>query len=469
MAYEQFFYDAQIRRFVIQAIRLLSNFQVRFGTEDNATLYRVPVVYGDSSRQAQAIINRNSANKIPPAPQISVYISNLQYARERVQDPTFVDRASIRTRAYDPVTDSYLNRQGNAYSVERLMPVPYSLTLKADIWTSNSDQKFQLMEQILSLFNPALEIQSTDNYLDWSSLSYMEQTSMTWSSRSIPQGTDDQIDIATIEFTLPIWLSSPARVTKMGVIEKIVSSIYNPTSDLSDFVASDDLLLGTRQAITFQNYGIWVNDGQIQLLKNNPVKVSASETDIQAEIVMGTTKDWPAALEKYGVIRNGISQLRLSLNTADGFDSGSEIIGTIALHPTDSRILLFTVDVDTLPTNTLAPVTAIIDPQKVAPGLNDLPAAATGQRYLLLNAVGSQDDAEAASGWTVNDYETVAQTNDIIEYDGIRWVTVFASASVNTTHYVSNLTTGRQYKYAQGTWRKSWEGEYQPLNWRLVL
>ena len=469
MAYEQFFYDAQIRRFILQAIRLLSNFQVRFGGEDNATLYRVPVVYGDSSRQAQAIINRNTANKIPPTPQISVYISNLQYARERVQDPTFVERASIRTRKYDPVTDSYLNQQGNAYSIERIMPVPYTLNLKADIWTSNSDQKFQLMEQILSLFNPALEIQSTDNYLDWTSLSYMEQTALTWTSRTIPQGTDDSIDIATMEFTLPIWLSSPSRVTKMGVIERVISSIYNPTEDLAQFVGDDSTLLGTRQAITFQNYGIWINDGQVQLLSHNPVHVVASDSDIQAQTVVGETSDWTAAIDKHGVIRNGISQLRLTLDEVDGFGNGAEIVGTITVHPTNHQILLFTVDADTLPVNTLAPVTAIIDPQRVAPGLGGLPAAAVGQRYLLLNSTGSNLDAEAAAGWAPNNYETVALANDIIEFDGTRWVLSFNSASATETQYVSNLTTGRQYKYSQGSWKKSWEGQYSPLTWRLVL
>ena len=51
------------------------------------------------------------------------------------------------------------------------MPTPYTLSMKADIWTSNTDQKLQLLEQILVLFNPALEIQTTDNYIDWTSLS----------------------------------------------------------------------------------------------------------------------------------------------------------------------------------------------------------------------------------------------------------------------------------------------------------
>jgi hypothetical protein len=460
MSYQQHFYDEQIKRFIVQVIRALSNFQVRFG---DGTLYRVPVTYGDSSRQAQSIISRNSENSIPSCPLISIYITDLKYDRTRIQDPTFIDRISVRTRAYDACADSYLNQQGNAYNIERQMPVPYELTVKADIWTSNSDQKFQLLEQILVLFNPALEIQSTDNYIDWTSLSYMEITDSTWSSRSIPQGTDDQIDISSVSFKIPIWLTAPARVRKMGVIHKVVAGIFNPTGDLADFVASDDLLLGTRQGITFQNYGIWVNDGEVQLLKANPVKNLPSSTDIGAEVVVGTSKDWPAALDKYGVIRNGISQLRLIITEE------VEIVGTIALNPLDDKVLLFTVDPDTIPVNTLTAVNAIIDPTRVHPGYNGLPAAAAGQRYLLLNGTGSNDDNQAPSGWEFNGYETIANANDIIQYDGTRWAVSFDSQANTSTQYVSNLTTGRQYKYSQGIWTKSWEGEYHPLHWRLIL
>lgn len=459
MAYQTFFYDQQIRRFILQVIRILSNFQVQYS---DGTLYRVPVTYGDSSRQAQAIINRNSENSMASAPMISVYITGLTYDRSRVQDPTFVDKGSIRTRKYDPVTDTYLAQQGNAYSIERLMPVPYELAVKCDIWTSNSDQKFQIIEQILSLFNPALEIQSTDNYLDWTSLSYMEQSNINWSSRSIPQGTDDSIDIASIDFKMPIWLSSPAKVTKMGVVERVIASVFDP-ADISEFIGTD-LLLGTRQCITFQNYAIWVNDGQIQLLKDNPVTTTSTDSEIQFQIVNGTTNSWPAALEKYGVIRNGISQLRLITN----FEAGTEIIGTITVSPTDDKILLFNVDTDTTPTNTLDPVTAIINPQKVAPSLNGLPAAVAGQRYLLIKPIGSVADNEHAPAWYFGS-ETVADVNDIIQFNGTNWSVVFDSSASNVVQYVTNLTSGKQYKYSQGNWVKSYEGEYKPLNWRLVL
>ena len=460
MAYQTFFHDAQIRRFLVQVIRILSNFQVQYS---DGTLYRVPVTYGDSSRQAQAIISRNSENSIPSAPMISVYITGLTYDRARVQDPTYVDKGSIRTRKYDPVTDSYLAQQGNAYSIERLMPVPYELAVKCDIWTSSSDQKFQLIEQILSLFNPALEIQSTDNYLDWSSLSYMEQSNINWSSRNIPQGTDDSIDIASIDFKIPIWLSSPAKVTKMGVIERVIASIFDP-ADISEFIGTD-LLLGTRQCITFQNYSIWVNDGQIQLLKNNTVTVIPNDTEIEFQVVNGLTNSWPAALEKYGVIRNGISQLRLITD----FEAGTEIVGTISVDPGNDKILLFTVDTDTIPANTLDPGTAIINPQKVAPGINGLPSAQNGQRYLMTKPMGSSADNEYAAGWYFSSTETQADANDIIEFDGTQWSVVFDSSAATVTQYVTNLTSGKQYKYFQSNWVKSYEGEYAPLNWRLVL
>ena len=163
---QQFFYDAQIRRFILQFIRALSGFQVEFGRDANGavTLQEVPVKYGDASRQASQILRNASENTIAQnVPMISCYVSGLSYDRARVQEPNFVSKMHIRQREYDADTGTYLQTQGNAFTVERLMPVPYKLTMKADIWTSNLTQKLQLLEQLLTLFNPSLELQSTDN------------------------------------------------------------------------------------------------------------------------------------------------------------------------------------------------------------------------------------------------------------------------------------------------------------------
>ena len=216
----QFAYDGQIRRFVTQFIRMLSNFQVEFGQDSNGdkTLQSVPIYYGDVSRQAAMILRNNSENSLNAVPAIATYISALTYDRERLQNPYYEGIMRVREQVYDSGTGQYTGAQDGIYTVERLMPAPYKLQMKLDIWTSNTDQKHQLIEQITPLFNPGLEIQSSDNYLDWTSLSVCELESVTWTSRSIPMGTEDPIDIATLQFSLPIWISSPAKVKKLGVV-----------------------------------------------------------------------------------------------------------------------------------------------------------------------------------------------------------------------------------------------------------
>jgi len=168
MALQQFFYDEQIRRFLLQFTRIFSNFQVEYGRDSSGapTYTRIPVRYGDASKQASVIMADNSANKMPNSPLMTFYITSLDYARDRMQDPTFVDKKTFRQRSWDDTTQTYEATQGNAFTVERLMPVPYNLTINLDIWTTNTTMKLQILEQVLTLFNPSLEIQSTDNYID---------------------------------------------------------------------------------------------------------------------------------------------------------------------------------------------------------------------------------------------------------------------------------------------------------------
>ena len=54
------------------------------------------------------------------------------------------------------------------------------------------------------LFNPSMEIQTTDNYVDWSSLTSVELIcTHNFSSRSTPIGTESDIDVATLGFSTP--------------------------------------------------------------------------------------------------------------------------------------------------------------------------------------------------------------------------------------------------------------------------
>jgi hypothetical protein len=464
---QQFFYDAQIRRFLLQFTRICSNFQIEYGREDgseNAALLRVPVRYGDASRNAQTIIQENSRNSLPATPLMTFYISSLDYDRPRMQEPYHVSKISVRQRTYDESTETYDTTQGNAFTIERLMPVPYKLGITLDIWTSNTNQKLQLLEQFLVLFNPSLEVQSTDNYIDWTSLSVVELESTQWTSRSIPIGTENPIDIATLRFSLPIWISPPAKVKKLGVVERIIFSMYDAQGDLNEAVTNNDLLLGTRQVITPFNYALVVIGNKVQCLQQRSVVQEPDNSNLDETILVPDSNLlWSAVIGMYGVLRPGVSQLRLEQ------PDGAEVIGTISQDPNDDRLVLFDVDIDTVPQNTLDPVNAVIDPQLSGPG-QGLPVSAVGQRYLLTQATGSQVNQGPAVPWIgSNGRSLIANTNDIIEYDGEYWQVVFLASTIDTVQYVTNITTGQQYQWTGNSWIKSYQGVYIGGTWRLVL
>jgi hypothetical protein len=467
-ANQQFFYDAQIERFLAQFIRMVSGFNVEFGADraGHTTLQRVPVYWGDGSRQVASIIQNNSAgNSLPPVPAMTVYISGITYDRDRVQEPNFVGKMQIRERAYNETTMEYENRQGNAFTIERMMPVPYTIELKLDIWTSNTKQKLQLLEQLMVLFNPALEIQSTDNYIDWTSLSVVYLDSPTWTSRSVPIGTTDPIDVATLTFKLPVWISPPAKVKKLGVIQKIIASIHDGDGNLSDAIYNDSNLLGSRLYYTPLDYGVLLIGNQLTLLKVQDVETPREPT-LSTPTKVGTPDYWHNLVAIYGELNNGVSQVRLLQE-----DGITEVVGTVSYHPTDDTKLIFNADIDTYPTNTLTPINAIIDPQRVTVNAS-ITNPATGTRYLLLDDIGSFDtrSGEGPSAWRGRDgQDLVAHANDIIEYNGTHWSVVLDSPNQPNIEYVSNLTTGTQYKWTGTQWVKSWEGEYKGGLWTLVL
>jgi hypothetical protein len=464
---QQFFYDAQIRRFLLQFTRICSNFQVEYGREegsDAAALIRVPVRYGDASRNAQTIIQENSRNSMPSSPLMTFYVSSLDYDRPRMQEPYHVNKIAVRQRTYDENTDTYETTQGNAFTIERLMPVPYKLGITLDIWTSNTNQKMQLLEQMLTLFNPSLEIQSTDNFIDWTSLSVVDLDSVTWTSRTIPVGTENPIDVATLKFSLPIWISSPAKVKKLGVVERVIASIYDSNGDLNDAVTDNDLLLGTRQIITPYNYAAVVIGNQVQCLQQQSLGTQPDNNDITPTAIDANSNLlWPAVIGLYGTLRPGISQLRLI--QADE----SEIVGTITVDPSDERFLIFDIDSDTQPQNTLAPVDKIIDPLISAPGYG-LPTAAEGQRYLLTDSTGAAGNRYPAEAWLGEDNRSlIAEANDIVEFQNGYWTRAFVAQVQTTVQYVTNINTGVQYEWSGDSWIKSYQGVYPGGTWRLVL
>jgi hypothetical protein len=462
----QYFYDGQIRRFILQFIRYFSQYQVEYGKDANGNpiYYTVPVRYADTNRAASAILRNNSENTLNNVPLMVVYIDNLKYHREHIQDPTYLEKKTLRERAVDPETGEIKTYQKNVMTVERHMPVPYRLDLKLDIYTSNIEQKLQLLEQIAPRFNPSLEIQSTDNYIDWTSLSWILLTDVNFSSRTIPVGTDDPIDVATMSFEIPIYITAPAKVKKLDAVSSVVASLYDAHGNLAQSILDQYELLSNRQWFTPSGYNAIVANGKV-ILSLQPKHNTNTDTNIPEPA--NAPVPWRGVINYIGEITNGISQMAfVNENT------GNVVIGTISYDPTDDSVLLFEVDPATIPTNTLTPINNIIDPLRAGPGVG-LPAAAAGQRYLIINNnIGNPSNAAENNpvAWRNSDNSPVlAHANDIIQYDGSNWNVVFDSQYTTTEEFVTNLYSGVQFRWLDGRWQKSWEGLYKEGLWLIII
>ena len=460
------FYEGQVRKFLTQFIRILSNFSVEQGKRSDGTvdLRSVPVMYGDPTRQVANIIRNNSENALQYTPRIACYVRELNYDRDRMQNPYHIEKQHLKERGVDS-DGNYTNQLGAGYTVEKVMPSPFRLEVSADIWSSNTDQKLQILEQILYLFNPDFEIQKTDNYIDWTSLSYVELTGTTFSSRTIPVGADSEIDIATLTFSMPIWLSPPVKVKKLGVVQKIIMSIFDDDGGIAKGLIDGELV--SRSFITPNNFGLLVTGNQLRLLGTTGVSVKSGGDGFHTGArdpgladpfdTFGPALNWKILLDQYGKVTNGTSQIRLTQ------PNGNEIIGTIATTSLDDTILLYTIDSDTIPANTLTAVKKIINPATFDPG-----TPANGDRYLVINDVGDSTASFQSSTWGT----LVAKVGDIIEYNSStsKWNIAFdASDPDSTEHYVTNLNTGIQYRFNGTEWVKSYEGVYTQGNWTIVL
>lgn len=471
-----FFYDGQVRRYLTQFMRIMSNFYVK---DAKGQLTRVPVRYGDVNRQTASVLKKNSENTIPSAPFISCYIKDLQFDRSRVQDPSFISKVNVRERATDPTTGQYLNQQGANYTIEKLMPTPYLADFAADIWTANTEQKLQLWEQIAVLFNPSLELQTTDNYIDWTSISVLTLKSQNWTSRSIPAGLEQDIDILSMIFETHVWITPPAKVKQLGIITKVVANAAAVAQGTiaSDFSNPYSVITGS-DVFSTNAFSTIVTPGNFALLVLNSVATLEANNGQGSVInieVPGIQNSWLKLLDLYpGQFRAGLSQLRLTK------PDGNEIVAYISLDPTDEKRMLLNIDQDTVPSNTIITSTfnpagrgtidAIINPETYHP-LNVTP----GTRFLILEDLNINPEygdvnysgPEAWKNTDGTDPQILA--NNIAEWDGTHWMTVFNSAETTELTYITNSYTGVQYKWDGISWSKSYEGVYDKALWRLIL
>jgi len=442
----EYWYDGQQRRFLEQLVRAFSGFQYQTGWNANGApqLMMVPCTMANTNKQVANIISNNSQNTLQTAPQITIWQTGLIYRRADQQNPFHVDTRQVTERGVDFTTSTYTTQKGNSYTVQRIMPSPFQMDIQVDIWTTTLDQKYQLIEQIVPLLAPGFDIQNSQNPLDWTALTTVYLEDIILSNRSIPIGGDDSLDIATIKLRLPMWLSPPAKVKAQRIIQTIITNIYD--SENNDFSGVGDgtgALLG-QDITTFGDYHIQVDGPNITLLNSKGVQTSDN-----------VDYNWQDLFLKYGIFKP--AQSTIYIYYTDNL-TGPYVTGTLQLDPTNPSNLKWTINASTLPANTLPAINGLIDPLKMYPGGEKLPAVANGQRYLIINDIGP------SQAWG----NITAYANDIIQYNN-GWAVAFSSRNTVTQQFVLNNYTGRQLQWTGKDWILNIDGTYGPGYWKLAL
>jgi hypothetical protein len=319
-----------------------------------------------------------------------------------------------------------------------------------------------LWEQITTMFNPDMEIQGNQNDFDWTSLSYVLLTSTNWTTRDIPVGADDPIDVATLTFEMPIWFSTPAKIQKLGIVQSIVSNIYDANGNPSNALIEATNQLGNRQYFTATGYQVLVNQGNVKLLPRGGPEIYANSYSMPTTTANAIA--WAPVINLFGNIANNYSMMYLTDSRTDRL-----VTGTVAYDPNNVNNLFFNVDSATIPTNVLPSVNAIVDPRLNGPGIG-LPAASNGQRYLIVNPLGNASIGNGSAAWqNANTSITHALPNDIIQYNGSAWAVSYRPNSISNASYVTNTYTNIQYAWDGNQWVKSWEGIYPEGLWSIVI
>lgn len=217
-----YYYEEQLRKYMLQFCNIFTGLRVKTGKGECGTpeFITVPVRLGSKDRVVAAIESGNTQNKQISVPMMAAHMNGLTLDTSR-KGIGVVDR-----RTYLP--------QGGVYpddlrTAVRVMPIPYIMQMELSIYASNTDQLHQMLEQLLVLFDPRLQIQKNDAALDWTKITDVELVALS-REENYPAGGDRRILVYTLSFDMPIYLSTP-----MDIRDEVVRKIFIQIGDLDGF------------------------------------------------------------------------------------------------------------------------------------------------------------------------------------------------------------------------------------------
>lgn len=444
-----YFYSKQLEALVKQCIRVFSNFSYKTGESETSPgqLLPIPCKYGDASRMVAQILKNNSENTAISAPIIAVYIAEMEQANDMRNSPASENTLYATERAIDPTTGRYTNEPGSRYEINRLMPVPFRITIKVDFLFSNVSQQWQFLEQVCLLFNPSIDIQFNENPFDWSALTRMELKNIDYNTRSVPMGNDDSLNVTSFTFEIPFWLNPPAKIKKVYTIETIVADMGRLSENSVDTWGEEDF---TRTITSAFKNKIHIANNTATLLGQFGDVLKPNSNDVYS---------WKELISSIGKYKDNTTILKLR-PVADIAYANKDISAYFSFHPSEENKLNITYIQETLPLPTIDDIHNVIDPRLIFPGNNLSQNPATGTRLLILKEIIPNTVAWGAFA---------APENAIIEWNGTNWEIAFDPTLDDNSigNIVKNTLTNEYYVLTSNGWVTAISGYYNPGFWSI--
>lgn len=222
-----YYYQAQIRKYMIQFMAIFSGMQVSVGKNrfnEEPKLMRVPIIHGTKDRVVAAILTSNSPNIPTKLPVMVANVMSVQIAQDRMKG-----QGTTLTNVDFPRGGVFPD---DLKTVTKLMPIPYYFGVELNLLSSNLQQKYEMLEQILLLFRPDLWFQTSDDRNDWTAINAVQLNNLNLED-NYPPGSEARILSTTLEFQFVAYISAPA-IIRDNVIQKIQVRIQN-LDQLKDF------------------------------------------------------------------------------------------------------------------------------------------------------------------------------------------------------------------------------------------
>jgi len=421
-----YWYYGQVRKIILHTLRIFSNFCISTGKDKDGKdiLRRVPVTFMSTDKSALYQINNATDTVIETCPKMVLTISEIRPNNERgYAAPYMPYETDVTEKVWNEETGNYEYAPGNNYSVTRLNPIPIGITFKLYILTTLQKQKFELFEQIRTIFSPTLELQTSENPLDWSRVTAITLTGINYSSKGTSNLESTQLDSMDMTFEVDTNLDAPALIDKGNVIETIVSNMYLTGETIEE-------QYGWEFDEIFRNY--YTPHNSSILVKNNKNVI----------LKPGNYSNWIKLFNAYGINYNPEKK-----NTYLHCKIGrKEAFGLVNINPLNDMELIWQIEESTLPETTIPNINAIIDPHDFTPeNIN-------GKRYLIISSLGNETQLWGQLKDIEGNNISSIDANCIIEYDGSNWVLMTNPSENPLEYYVRDIDDNSLW---------TWNDEYQ--------